>query len=354
MKKPELFDYIDSKLSFRLITPVNMRDENLKLRTEILNGKIYHPVYQYPEIDGFNFEEMKQKLLELRFDGSTIGRFYEEIRTQKIGEVEMFQSVSDEERFTAASQKLYGLPELDLQEECLHILELPTQQEDEIYSAYELKQVFEQLLFQYGLLDWDILITDQMGSKVMVGAKKIWINSNYRYSENDRKRLCAHEISTHVLRYENGIRREDSIFAEGTASAMDTEEGLAIYNEELAGAMNLLMLKTYAARYLCTIWMNDLSLYELVIKLKEFVGLDQAIYIASRVKVGLCDTSKPGGFHKDQIYMKGYRSVKDAVKKDASLYQKLYFGRISLKDLSRLEKQMIKAQNSKDILLPHI
>ncbi|WP_167958363.1 tyrosine/phenylalanine carboxypeptidase domain-containing protein [Anaerosporobacter faecicola] len=347
-----VLNYIDSRLGFSLITPINLAEENKKLENAIIKGTVYNPVYTYANTDTLDFEYMSKILNTLQFEDTVIGNLYKQLCIQKQYEVDLYRKIGNAKEFTQASQKVYGLPDETLREECFRILNLETKQEKANYTANDLKQKFEETLQKYTLGYWDVIITDRIGSKVMVGQEKIWINSNYTFSENDMKRLCAHEILTHVLRYENGKLRGNSIFSDGTSCSMDTEEGLAIYNEERANALNLHMLKTYAARYLCTLSMNDQSLYELVMMIKDYVGLQQAIYIASRIKVGLCDTQAGGGFNKDFIYLQGYYTIKQAVQADSSVYSQLYYGRIAVKDLNILRPIIQQEINKNNIILP--
>lgn len=352
MNVQETFDWIDGQIGFRLITPTNLMEENKKLQQAVKNGTVYHPVFQYAKDDKIDFDGMRKRLEELQFEETVIGELYKKLRDEKLKELNMYRAVGDAKAFTKASKELYGVPEEAMREECLRILQMESEPEEAIYDANDLKAKFEEMFELYHLDSWEIIVRENMGSKVMVGNGKVAINSNYRFSENDLKRLCAHEISTHALRYENGKRRGTMIFADGTCGCMQTEEGLAIYNEELVNALNLDTLKIYAARYLCALNMKEMSLYELVMSIKDYVGVMQAIYIASRLKVGLTDTKLGGGFNKDYIYLQGYYGVKKAVEQDVSVYQKLYYGRIAVEDIPLLDASIQKEMNGRRVILP--
>jgi hypothetical protein len=236
----------------------------------------------------------------------------------------------------------------------MQIFSQKTTEEAYIYDAEVLKSYLNDIIQKYKLNTWQINIKSDIGSKVIVGNHIITINKNKKFSQNDLKRLGVHEVSTHVLRYENGCKRNHIIYSEGTAHSMETEEGLAIYNEEKAGVMNTQILKIYAARYLCTLEMDKLSLYELVMLIKDYIGIDQAVYVASRIKVGLCDTSSGGGFNKDLVYLKGYLKVKEHLEKKPEDYSKLYYGNISLKNINQLEEEIKIELEHNNILLPII
>jgi hypothetical protein len=195
-----------------------------------------------------------------------------------------------------------------------------------------------------------------MPSKVRVDSKikKVSINGNHKYSENDIKRLCVHEISTHVLRTENGALREYGIFKFGTSNGQITEEGLALYNEEIAGVSNISILKLYAARFLSSINIDTMSFYEMVQEIEPYIGLNNAIHVVARFKVGIKDTSDVGGYVNDFIYFQGYQDVKNSVSTDLSLYKKLYYGCIGLNDVKLFEKEIETAITSRNIILPNL
>ena len=66
-----------------------------------------------------------------------------------------------------------------------------------------------------------------------------------------------------------------------------------------------------------------------------------AFDLVYRVKRGLADTAKPGIYTKDIVYFRGFRRVKNSLEKDNSLYNKLYSGKISLKQVSWVEEGLI-------------
>ncbi|HKM34186.1 MAG TPA: helix-turn-helix domain-containing protein [Lachnospiraceae bacterium] len=113
-------------------------------------------------------------------------------------------------------------------------------------------------------------------------------------------------------------------------------------------------IKMDAARYLCALHLHEKSLYELAMMIKDFIGITQAIYVASRMKVGLRDTSEYGGFYKDFIYLQGYFDIKNAVERNPSIYEKLYYGRIALDDIKRLNDIISDAMEVNAINLPRI
>ena len=84
---------------------------------------------------------------------------------------------------------------------------------------------------------------------VNIRTKNIFINQDYVFTKESLKRLIAHEIESHIYRYENGVRQPYLIFAKGLSKeTLKTEEGLAVYVEEKKKINTDLQLKNYAGR----------------------------------------------------------------------------------------------------------
>ncbi|MBT3720599.1 DUF1704 domain-containing protein, partial [archaeon] len=54
-----------------------------------------------------------------------------------------------------------------------------------------------------------------------------------------------------------------------------------------------------------------------------------------RAKRGLCNTSKPGAFTKDYVYLKGYIDVKNFIQ-NASCLHLLHYGKINIKQINTI------------------
>ncbi len=61
----------------------------------------------------------------------------------------------------------------------------------------------------------------------------------------------------------------------------------------------------------------------------DYFDQEDAFTLTLRVKRGLGDTSKPGAFTKDYLYLDGYYHVKEYVRKGGSLHA-LYTGKIGI------------------------
>ncbi len=120
-------------------------------------------------------------------------------------------------------------------------------------------------------------------------------------------RLKVHVIHTHIRRYQNRTKQPYTPFRYGLPDYLETEEGLAIYNEDVHNVLMAADLKKYALRTLACTWAEQGSLFDVYIKLREFTTENDSWEIDMRVKRGLIDTSVKSGFYKDQLYIMGYQ-----------------------------------------------
>lgn len=354
-KAEEVFNKINEQISFnKLITPLNYKMENNKFKEQYLLKKVYNPQYKYYSDKCIDFDCMYKKLAELSFPDNEMGKIYSKEKEITFYTLNLFEKLGDAEVITSLGKKINGTPNIKYIKKAKETLNLVVKDEKKDYTADELFDKVKKYLDSYSF-NWKISILQQMPAKVSINptTKTIYINGKQKFSMNDIKRLCVHEISTHVLRSENGELRKYDILKRGTPNVLPTEEGLALYNEDISGTMNEAMLKLYAARFLSCINMDSMSFYEMVQQIEPFIGLDNAIYVVARIKIGLEDTSQFGGFIRDYAYFQGYIDIKNAIELDNTLYQKLYYGSISLKEIDILNNKIKKAINDGDIILPN-
>ena len=162
--------------------------------------------------------------------------------------------------------------------------------------------------------------------------------------------LVAHEIETHILTAENGKNQIYGLFNRGFGNFLETQEGLAIWNQEQVSVGET--EKNYRSALL--VFVVDFAghhgfaeTYDYCLKLG--MDEDRALQTTLKVKRGLGDTSKPGMFSKDALYFSGYLQVKDFVANGGAL-KDLYYGKYNLDDLP-LIKQIPELREPK--ILPH-
>lgn len=325
------------------ITPTNLNEENTKFISYFHQGVEYNPQYSYAKISDINL--VKREIQALTFSGGIIQDIYSDYQNYILKTLKLIESVGDAQHFTELSLQLFPHPQNSLLKEAMQILNSnPSVSLNEAkYDASHLEKVFQQQLEKEGF-HWTIILKKPLSSKVAVAPdeKKIYINKDVRFSENDIKRLLVHEIGTHVLRAENGSKQKYGIFKTGFPGSIETEEGLALYNEKKYGVLDKRILKIYAGRVLATSLCANNSFYSSFLELSKYFSEDEAVRMISRIKRGIADTSLAGGFFKDNLYLSGYLKMQNAV--TPATEKILYTGIIGLNDINRVSA-LIKQKN---------
>ena len=349
-----IFD-IRNELDYqRFLTPLNFAQENNKFIECYKSHKIYNPQYEYnrfnPEVALRKYELLKNVFSP---DGTELSKLYSRVIEKLLVEIKMYQSVGTEE-FTAYSNKINGIPNSIYERKAIDILNNKCESAEEtFYGADELAEILKMRIRQYGFI-WNVSVTDRMAARVSVEPEKktVYINKNKRFTKNDAIRLQVHEIDTHLLRTENGLLRNSMILSYGTAGSLIHEEGLAIYNEYKNGVSDSFSDKLYAARFLTSLNI-DKSFYELFDTLMQY-GCSEflSMYVVSRFKRGIRDSSSAGGFIKDYVYFQGLQEIIEAVECDNTVYKKLYYGSVSVQDTVVLDNEINNAIESGTVIFP--
>jgi hypothetical protein len=128
----------------------------------------------------------------------------------------------------------------------------------------------------------------------------------------------------------------------GTGGYLRTEEGLAFYNEHNS-SMEQARANKYGMRVLAIHAALQNSFADTFAELKRInhdkkLGLttQELIGLVERSKRGLKDTSSPGAFTKDIIYVAGFDEVSKYVQKEGQI-EDLLVGKISIEDARALK-----------------
>ena len=201
-------------------------------------------------------------------------------------------------------------------------------------AGERLKVVFYKLLGEYPKVSYKVLVNKM---NINPQEKTLTINPNVRFTSLDVKRLQVHEIGTHYLRYLNGSKTGIKLLEKGTANYIETEEGLAAYMEEFKGVSSKAQMFIYAGRVIATHYALTKDFYSIFKILKSYNFKDSdAFSITLRAKRNLSDTSKPGGFTKDYVYLSGYYKIKKYLREGGDL-KDLFIGKVKVEDLVILQ-----------------
>lgn len=321
-------------LILKHIKPANLMEE----RQRLLEDPRYNPVFQYRE-SAADLDEVERKLEKHVHDSSPLGILLEKKRQELLTRTALIRARGDGTRFTQHSRALFGAPSSALiraaQAE-LHnrtACDLPAA-EDALLSAEEAKEILTEALKRYSLHDWQVMVRQRLVADCTVGGRTLYIREGARFERMHIDALIAHEIETHILTAENGAHQPYALFRNGCADYLDTQEGLAIFNQ------NRIYSSFHEKRFnpprnvLGLAYGLDHSFADTRRYMEEELGFgpDKALHQTISVKRGLRDTSEPGGFTKSVVYYRGLRAVEQYVREGGDL-SLLYIGKIAMEDL---------------------
>lgn len=330
--------FIDEKISLlKYLRPSNILEEK---EAFLRNPEAYNPQFEYPELE-FDKEHFVTLLSEIQTDDTPLGKLFEK-KKRELENMITLVSTSDPEEFTELSQKIYGTVDeklLTLARERLENMPKEFKTNEAIFNADEAKGKFEQILKQYDLKNWKVVISERINSAASVGKSgKIFIRKDATFAESKILGTIAHEIETHVLTAENGKHQPYLLFNRGFGNYLLTQEGLAVYNQEEftdSGSSNIKYYNT-AANVLAVYYAQQFSFSECFHLLHQLpFSQDDIFRLVLKAKRGIRDTLQPGAFTKGIIYLKGREMIQDFASSGGDL-TKLYVGKIALEDLDSI------------------
>ncbi|PIR48491.1 hypothetical protein COU80_02140 [Candidatus Peregrinibacteria bacterium CG10_big_fil_rev_8_21_14_0_10_55_24] len=325
-------------LLIKYLKPLNLQEEYQRL----LEDRRYNPVFLYTKIP-LDLADAARRIAEPIEDPSSLGRLLEKKRSELLKRITLLEKRGHSEQFTMASQELYGSVSsalLRAAQAALHnrvACDLPTP-EEELLDPEQVQTIFQEILEHYGLLNWQVAIRDRLVADCTVGGQHIYLRAEARFEPLHVQALIAHEIETHVLTAENGEHQPYALLRRGCANYLDTQEGLAIFNQNR-------ILSAYHERRMNpprNVLGLEFGLTHSFAETRTYLE-EELNYTAQKamtqtitIKRGLRNTEEPGGFTKSLVYFRGLRAIERFVEEGGDL-RKLYVGKIALEDLSLVE-----------------
>ena len=333
---------------YSLLTPLNREEEKEKFFDDLTKGQPYNPLFRYKyrdrRLDGKReWLEKAQAALESEDD---IQRILVKKVDFIITQLDLLEC--DDTCFRDIAAGLYGIPDT----ECLKLAEsILSESRDQGYTFPEETVTPDEMAsilredMENRKIPWKCVLSGKIVPKITVSGKDstIYINSGVNYTAEEVQRLKVHEIQVHVFRGANGAAQPFGIFREGLAGYDETEEGLAMISEDIAGCLKIdrRQEKLYAGRAVCVDYCMNGTFYETFTRLREFFPDYLAYRLAERGKRGLRDTSQKGGFTKGFHYISGWIKVRKYVEEDGDL-SILYVGKIGLGDVGAVRRLIDK------------
>ena len=299
------------------LSPTNRMQELARFREATAAGSPYNPQFTYEPLP-----DVRVKDLVAFRDGldprDPVESIYFDAAGFRLGEIRDAQSHLAKD-ITGTSLQIYGRPDRDLLETARQNLALlqPDQasytgaREGKTYNADQLAEICRDAMKSYGF-EWKVVVKNDFGAKAAVDnlLREFWIRSDVMFHESLVKMLVVHEIGCHVLRSENGYAQPLKIFGRGLPAYQYTEEGLAEYSEEKAGALSADTVFRISGRAIGVDVALKGSFWDIYLALKNHFDADMAFDIAQRAKLGIADTSEPGSYTKDYTYLAGLLKIR--------------------------------------------
>jgi uncharacterized protein (TIGR02421 family) len=158
--------------------------------------------------------------------------------------------------------------------------------------------------------------------------------------------LLQHEIGTHVVTHINGSHQPLRLLGAGLADAEETQEGLAVFAEYLAGCLTARRLRQLAARVVAVHQMTQGASFSDVHRhlVQSGVARMEAFTITMRV-------FRSGGLTKDAVYLRGLRNV-IAHAGGGGRLDVLWLGKMSLADVPFVEELRNRGVLNEPLLVP--
>ncbi|NUP99336.1 MAG: DUF1704 domain-containing protein [Armatimonadetes bacterium] len=293
------------------LTPLNEASERRRFEAARKAGAFYEPCFEYEQLPA-DLALRLQRLGEWRAPEGPVGELLEGVRRELQLKCELVQARGTD-RFEAIGAALYGEPAPETIALAEAWLALPSEEAGvgPALSREEVEQAMWASLKSTGLTGWTVRWVAEMTSQasVLPVSKVLKLNPARSFTREDVLRLAVHELGVHARRAEAAAALPLESCRSGFAGYLATEEGLALYLEEQAGVLTTLQRRRYAARA-WAVAHRQLGFGALYERLRAWhLSADDAWTVCVRIKRGLVDTGRPGGFVKDHVYLSGYREV---------------------------------------------
>ena len=189
---------------------------------------------------------------------------------------------------------------------------------------------------------------DEIKRTAVIGKTVRFSSKPNDYFEDQIQAVFEHEIGTHALRRINHDTQPWAKQASVFPNYLLTEEGLALLNSMVVTG-EILPFRS-ALNFSAVCLASHHSFADLAKSLKPYIpDLSKRFKKCLNCKRGMIDTSEPGAFSKDQVYLAGLIAVLGWILKHPQDFWKLYLGKISIDDIESLSSHQ---DLNRDPLLP--
>ena len=327
----EMYQICQSLKLVEKLKPLNLKQELKKFSKD----PSYNPQFEYQSYDEFVYNK-QNALLNIKCDDSALGQIYEDKKTELFNLLNIIQNIGSPE-IQHYFSKYISAPTYNEYKYAKKLRALRTPIKSKNLSTKEIKKEIQKVLDEYKLHEWKIQEKKLMLGKFSVNKQDtIFIKQGTTVSEFRLKQIIAHEILTHVFTTQNGKKQPYLLFQDGMANYIQTQEGLAIYNEyALVGQQD----RYFSAGNMISAYISLEKSFSHAVAALIKIGFTKtsAIKHVLKTKRGLSDTSKPGGITKQCIYTRGALKVEKFIKNGGDI-KDLYVGKIDIDKMKVLKE----------------
>lgn len=191
----------------------------------------------------------------------------------------------------------------------------------------------------------DIVIDDNVSSKVIAGRRRIRIRSTAMFDDNDIDQLVHHEAFVHVATSINGYHQKNiKILSASHPGTTKTQEGLAVFAEFISGHIDLERLRRLSDRVVAIQMAADgADFIDVYRYYNDRISDKHNAYESTRrvFRGGVMTGGAP--FTKDMVYLDGLLRVHNFLRVVVSsgkseLLPLLFSGKMELKDIDVMIK----------------
>jgi uncharacterized protein (TIGR02421 family) len=287
----------------------------------------------------FDPDLVRRDLYDLEIENVTDPALHTLLRTKRDEMARQITALEDRDtsRFVHGSLQLYGGVAPSLASAAEELLEsIPTQAPNSrSVTAGVFEEAARQEFDRYRAVYPDFPVAVELRDDVsvlMVSFGRLLIPESAAVRADRVEPLLHHEVGTHVVTYQNGLRQPLQLLAVGLPGYDETQEGLAVLAEYLTGGLDPRRLRVLAARVVAVGMMLDgadfLEIFE-ALRTEYSIPTRTAWSIAIRVVVG-------GGSAKDAIYLRGVARLLEFLAEGGSL-DLLFVGKLALDHVALIQ-----------------
>ncbi|TXC67706.1 DUF1704 domain-containing protein [Sphingorhabdus soli] len=256
--------------------------------------------------------------------------------------------------FRHASMLLYGTVERDLRDSAIDILASKRPKSDSdggSVDCYAVERGARTLVGAYRAQDdrFDVAVElrEDIAAGLMVSGNKVLISTATNMPAHRLEPLLHHEISIHALTWVNGAQQGLAMFRTGLAQYEGVQEGLGVFAEWAVGGLTWARLRALAARVVgVDAMIAGASFVECFRLLHDTHGFSArgAFNITARIY-------RSGGFAKDVIYLRGFKTVLDLIAAGGDLTP-YWYGKIAPQHIAVIEEFALRGLLRKPLFTP--